>query len=254
MVVRTVFVAQLNTWHLVIYKLFTIKFELWNEWRLKFYYLAEVVRGGKTGHDIAVDWWSVGVLCYELLTGASPFTVDSDGNSQNEISKRILRTSPPMPDIIQDKANDFITKLLNKNPKERLGNYWFNLILVQIKLKQLITNYCIDCITGSGPTGASEIKLHPFFAGIDWDRLAKKEIPAPFKPNIKHPLDTSNFSEEFTKLPVIDSPVKAPPNHERLFRGKFILFYRHLSRRGHRLNLFSESCVFNKYGESRESR
>lgn len=80
-----------------------------------------MVRGGKTGHDIAVDWWSVGVLCYELLTGASPFTVDSDVNSQNEISKRILRTTPPMPDIIKTKANDFITKLLNKNPSERLG-------------------------------------------------------------------------------------------------------------------------------------
>lgn len=44
------------------------------------YMAPEVVRSGPQGHDIAVDWWSVGVLTYELLTGASPFTID--GKSQ----------------------------------------------------------------------------------------------------------------------------------------------------------------------------
>lgn len=85
------------------------------------YMAPEVVRGDKAGHNISVDWWSVGVLCYELLTGASPFTLDSDVNNQSEISRRILRTTPPMPDIIQPVANDFITRLLNKDPAERLG-------------------------------------------------------------------------------------------------------------------------------------
>lgn len=82
--------------------------------------------------------------------------------------------------------------------------------------------YLLYVIIGSGPKGALEIKTHPFFGGIDWAQLARKEIAAPFKPDIKHPLDTSNFSEEFTKLPVTDSPVKAPPNHERLFRGMYM--------------------------------
>lgn len=80
-----------------------------------------MVRGGRAGHDIAVDWWSVGVLCYELLTGASPFTVDSDDNTQSEISKRILKTSPPMPATIASNAKDFIIKLLQKDPSNRLG-------------------------------------------------------------------------------------------------------------------------------------
>lgn len=46
----------------------------------------------------AVDWWSVGVLTYELLTGASPFTVEGEKNTQQEISRRILKTTPPIPD------------------------------------------------------------------------------------------------------------------------------------------------------------
>lgn len=85
------------------------------------YMAPEVVRGGKTGHDVSVDWWSVGVLCYELLTGASPFTIDGDPNKQNEISKRILRADPPMPDMIREDARDLIKRLLNKDPSKRLG-------------------------------------------------------------------------------------------------------------------------------------
>lgn len=74
--------------------------------------------------------------------------------------------------------------------------------------------------TGTGPTGADEIKAHRFFKGINWMKLARKEISAPFKPNIQHELDTNNFSDDFTKMAVIDQPCKPPPNHERLFRGK----------------------------------
>ena len=47
-----------------------------------------------------MDWWSVGVLTYELLTGASPFTVEGEKNTQQEISKRILKCEPPMPDFL----------------------------------------------------------------------------------------------------------------------------------------------------------
>lgn len=156
------------------------------------YMAPEVVRGGSTGHDIAVDWWSVGVLTYELLTGASPFTVEGEKNSQQEISRRILRTNPPIPEELSPEVADFITKLLVKNPRERLGG---------------------------GADDAEELKRHPFFKGLNWTDLSKKAVPAPFVPKISGELDVSNFSEEFTKMTPTDSPAIVPPNFDKIFKG-----------------------------------
>lgn len=156
------------------------------------YMAPEVVKNNPNGHDIAVDWWSVGVLTYELLTGASPFTIEGERNTQSEISRRILRTDPPLRGMGAD-VKDFIEKLLVKDPRQRLG--------------------------GNSPD-ATVLKSHAFFNRIDWNLLEQRQIPAPFVPTITDDLDTSNFSEEFTKLPVTDSPSDTPPNHERLFKGK----------------------------------
>lgn len=156
------------------------------------YMAPEVVRGGTTGHDIAVDWWSVGVLTYELLTGASPFTVEGERNTQQEISRRILRTTPPIPDDLSPHVSDFIAKLLVKDPRKRLGG---------------------------GMEDAEELKRHPFFSDLDWEALARKEISAPFVPKISGELDVSNFSEEFTKMIPTDSPAIIPPNFDKIFKG-----------------------------------
>ena len=73
----------------------------------------------------AVDWWSLGVLTYELLTGASPFTVEGDKNTQQDISKRIINAEPLMPDFLSLEVKDFILKLLVKDPRKRLGKIDF---------------------------------------------------------------------------------------------------------------------------------
>ena len=139
-----------------------------------------------------MDWWSIGVLCYELLTGASPFTVEGEKNSQQEISKRILRNAPPMPDWLGVDVRDFIFRLLIKDPRRRMGG---------------------------GPTDAEEIKSHRWFQSICWDDLLKKNIPAPFIPKISDEYDVSNFSEEFTNMRAADSPGITPPNVEMVFKG-----------------------------------
>ncbi|XP_044577160.1 ribosomal protein S6 kinase alpha-5-like isoform X1 [Cotesia glomerata] len=160
------------------------------------YMAPEVVQGGSAGHDIAVDWWSVGVLMYELLTGASPFTVDGQKNNQQEISNRILTTEPPIPKNLSPVVQNLIERLLVKNPRQRLGG---------------------------GPRDAREIKEHPFFMDapppFNWEALEKRQIPPPFVPKIAHELDTSNFADEFTRMVATDSPAVVPPNYDKLFRG-----------------------------------
>lgn len=157
------------------------------------YMAPEVVKQqGNMGHDFAADWWSVGVLAYELLTGSSPFTHEGEKNTQHDISLRIQKGPPPLPDKLSVEVRDFISKLLIKDPKKRLGG---------------------------SKVDATDIKSHPFFRRIDWEKLVRKEIPAPFRPPKDYETDTSNFSEEFTRLPIAESPCPAPPNHERLFRG-----------------------------------
>uniref|UniRef100_A0A4W6F0A9 Ribosomal protein S6 kinase n=1 Tax=Lates calcarifer TaxID=8187 RepID=A0A4W6F0A9_LATCA len=154
-------------------------------------YMAPEIIRGKAGHGKSVDWWSLGILMFELLTGASPFTLEGERNSQSEVSKRILRCDPPFPAMIGPTAQDLLRKLLVKDPHKRLG---------------------------SGPRGAEDIKAHPFFKGLNWADLAQKKVSSPFKPELKSELDVGNFAEEFTGMDPVYSPASTPPSTDRLFQ------------------------------------
>ncbi|KAF4084002.1 hypothetical protein AMELA_G00123790 [Ameiurus melas] len=156
------------------------------------YMAPEIVEGGESGHDKAVDWWSLGVLMYELMTGGSPFTVDGDENSHSDIAKRILKKDPPYPKDMGPLAKDIIQRLLIKDPKKRLG---------------------------SGLSGAQDVKSHPFYQKMNWEDLAAKKVPAPFTPVIRDELDVSNFAEEFTEMDPTYSPAALPQNCDRIFQG-----------------------------------
>ncbi|XP_023132113.1 ribosomal protein S6 kinase alpha-4 [Amphiprion ocellaris] len=155
-------------------------------------YMAPEIIRGKTGHGKSVDWWSLGILMFELLTGASPFTLEGERNSQSDVSKRILRCDPPFPSMIGSTAQDLLKKLLVKDPHKRLG---------------------------SGPRGAEDIKAHHFFKGLNWADLAQKKVSSPFKPELKSELDVGNFAEEFTGMDPVYSPASTPPSTDRLFQG-----------------------------------
>ncbi|CAO3572909.1 unnamed protein product [Mortierella alpina] len=162
-------------------------------------YLApEIVKG--TGYGKAVDWWSLGVLIYEMLVGASPFADSrTEGTYHKILHQPVIFPSEPGPAArevvrrgksrmasseaaftssiqISHNAQDLIQRLLDKNPKTRLG---------------------------SGPNGAeavAAIKAHPFFKGINFDRLQTRDVTPPFQPHVgvMGDLDVSNFDAHFT--------------------------------------------------------
>jgi len=127
-----------------------------------------------TGHGRAVDWWSLGTLMFEMLVGLPPFY----SQNLNEMYANILEADVHYPKFISPDAKGLLQGFLERDPEKRLGG---------------------------GESDFDEIKRHPFFAPLDWDALMKKEVPAPFKPDIKGELDISNFDEEFTSEDPVDS-------------------------------------------------
>ncbi|KAM4047303.1 ribosomal protein S6 kinase alpha-1 isoform 1-T1 [Anomaloglossus baeobatrachus] len=151
------------------------------------YMAPEVVN--RQGHSHSADWWSYGVLMFEMLTGSLPF----QGKDRKETMTLILKAKLGMPQFLSNEAQGLLRALFKRNPTNRLG---------------------------SGTDGAEEIKRHPFFSTIDWNRLYRREISPPFKPAVTQPDDTYYFDTEFTSRTPKDSP-GVPPSAgaHQLFRG-----------------------------------
>eukprot|EP00004_Rigifila_ramosa_P009010 TRINITY_DN2046_c0_g1_i3.p1 TRINITY_DN2046_c0_g1~~TRINITY_DN2046_c0_g1_i3.p1 ORF type:complete len:488 (-),score=136.49 TRINITY_DN2046_c0_g1_i3:57-1322(-) len=137
-------------------------------------YLAPEVLDGR-GYDKSVDWWSLGTLIYEMLTGKPPFLAEE----VPDMYQKILHADLVLPSGISPACGDLLRGLLDRDPEHRLG---------------------------AGPRDAESIKAHPFFAGVSWRHYLSKEIEAPFKPPITNPADTSNFDKKFTGEALLDSP------------------------------------------------
>ncbi|XP_043500093.1 cGMP-dependent protein kinase, isozyme 2 forms cD5/T2 isoform X2 [Polistes fuscatus] len=118
------------------------------------------------GHDISADYWSLGVLMFELLTGAPPFTGSDPMKTYNIILKGI--DTIDFPKIITRNASVLIKKLCRDNPAERLGHQ---------------------------KGGISEIQKHKWFDGFNWEGLRLRTLDPPIRPRIRAPIDTSNFDD-----------------------------------------------------------
>ncbi|XP_011935387.1 PREDICTED: ribosomal protein S6 kinase alpha-1 isoform X7 [Cercocebus atys] len=151
------------------------------------YMAPEVVN--RQGHSHSADWWSYGVLMFEMLTGSLPF----QGKDRKETMTLILKAKLGMPQFLSTEAQSLLRALFKRNPANRLG---------------------------SGPDGAEEIKRHVFYSTIDWNKLYRREIKPPFKPAVAQPDDTFYFDTEFTSRTPKDSP-GIPPSAgaHQLFRG-----------------------------------
>ncbi|KAI0270055.1 Pkinase-domain-containing protein [Gloeopeniophorella convolvens] len=137
-------------------------------------YLAPEILNG-AGYNRTIDWWTLGVLLYEMLVGLPPFYDEIT----DKMYEKILRDPLVFPEEVAPHARSILTGLLTRDPAQRLG-----------------------------VNGAEEIKRHPFFAKIDWRRLAQKKIHPPFKPSVSSPVDVSNFDTVFTAEQPLDSVVE----------------------------------------------
>ncbi|XP_064187542.1 microtubule-associated serine/threonine-protein kinase 3-like isoform X8 [Anguilla rostrata] len=115
----------------------------------------------RQGYGKPVDWWAMGIILYEFLVGCVPFF----GDTPEELFGQVVSDEiiwPDGDDALPGDAQDLITRLLRQSPLERLG-------------------------TG----GATEVKQHPFFLGLDWNGLLRQK--AEFVPQLEGEDDTSYF-------------------------------------------------------------
>ncbi|XP_068630312.1 uncharacterized protein Pkcdelta isoform X2 [Battus philenor] len=129
------------------------------------YMAPEIIKGLK--YNQAVDWWSFGVLLYEMLIGQSPFS----GCDEDELFWSICNEMPSYPRFLSQEALSILTRLLDKDARTRLGG--------------------AECMHG-------DVRDQDFFHSVAWDRLERRDLDAPFKPRVRHPLDTQYFDKTFT--------------------------------------------------------
>jgi p70 ribosomal S6 kinase len=129
----------------------------------------------RIGHGRAVDWWSLGALAFDMLTGGPPFTSDS----RKRTIDKILKSRLALPAYLTVEARDFIKQLLKRHVDARLG---------------------------ASAADADEIKAHAFFKHLNWDKVYARESEPPFKPDIQSEDDASLFDTKFTNMPAVDTP------------------------------------------------
>ena len=114
------------------------------------------------GHGKPVDWWTLGVLIYEMIVGIDPFN-DEDTMA---IYQKVIKCKVKFPSYFPPEAKSLVKHLLVKDLSKRYGN-----------------------LKG----GVNDIKKHRFFNDLDWNKLIKYELESPYIPQIKNKGDCDNF-------------------------------------------------------------
>ncbi|XP_024293049.2 protein kinase C eta type isoform X2 [Oncorhynchus tshawytscha] len=127
----------------------------------------------------SVDWWSLGVLLYEMLSGHAPF----EAENEDDLFESILNEEISYASWLSAEAVNILKAFLTKNPARRLG-----------------------CVATEG--GENAVTNHVFFTGINWDKLNCREQEPPFKPRIKTAEDVNNFDPDFTQEEPTLTPIE----------------------------------------------
>lgn len=120
------------------------------------YMAPEVLRGMPYGK--AIDWWALGILVYEMLTGLPPFWDEDEDTMQNKIQSAPL----DLPNYLTADAKDFLSRILIRDPDARLG---------------------------SGVNGTMDVKSHSWLSDIDWIALENREVQPEFIPHLQSEYD-----------------------------------------------------------------
>ncbi|KFO36812.1 Protein kinase C iota type [Fukomys damarensis] len=154
-------------------------------------YLApEIIRGEECGFSL--DWWTLGVLLYEMMVGESPFRFvkssdNPDQNANKNLLEVILERTIHLPPYLSIKAATVLKSFLNRDPVERVG--------------------CCP------QRGFADVQGHPFFQNLNWEMMERKQVVPPFKPNMSGGIGLDNFDPQFA-----DEPVQLTPDDNDIVR------------------------------------
>jgi atypical protein kinase C iota type len=160
------------------------------------YIAPEMLRG--ESYDFSVDWWALGVLCFEMMAGRTPFNINEnasenpDLNTEDHLFQVILEKPIRIPRNLSVKATSLLKGFLQKAAADRLGSQ----------------------------DGLREIQQHAFYKTIDWNALEQRLIQPPYKPQVTSERDLSNIDELFTKEDVCLTP-ETPRTLARLQQNEF---------------------------------
>lgn len=147
------------------------------------YIAPEILRG--ESYSFSVDWWALGVLMFEMVSGRSPWegigsSNNPDQNTEDYLFQVILTKPIRYPRSISVKASNILQRFLNKDPTDRLG-----------------------CSPNSN---FADIQNQPFFSSIDWVALEQKRVPPPFRPEETDEFSLIHFDPTFTNEEVCFTP------------------------------------------------